>query len=117
MDNLPDLQTGISRPDLFELFKQQLKKDFESSGLDTSFVEGLIPDYEFLIKHIAVEVQKADKRNALVGLLYRVDISEKQIHKLSSEKKEISRDLILAELLLKRELQKIVIRSFYKNKD
>jgi hypothetical protein len=49
-------------------------------------------------------------------LLYRIDVSELQIKKLSREKPENEMNEIMAELIIKRELQKVVIKEHYRNK-
>jgi hypothetical protein len=116
LSDLPDIQTGISRPELFELFKSQLKKDFESCGLDGSFADELKPDFDLILDQVAKEVQKILKGSKWMELLYRIDISEKQFHKLSSEKKDVAQEAIVSELIIKRELQKVVIREYFKKK-
>jgi hypothetical protein len=116
MSELPDIQTGISRPELFELFKSQLKKDFESCGLDGTFADNLHPDFDLIIEKVSKEVQKLLKGNKWMELLYRIDISERQFQKLSTEKKEASQEIVLAELIIKRELQKVVIKEFFRKK-
>ena len=110
MDDLPDIITGISKPDLFEKFKMQLQKDFEGAGLNGDFAGTLSPDYNALLEVIKFEVEKINRSaiSKLTGLLYRIDISELQIKKLSKEKPRSSMDEIISELILKRELQKII---------
>ncbi len=118
MDELPDILTGISKPDLFEKFKLQLQKDFEGAGLNGDFANELPQDYESILKIIGSETEKVNKLaiSKLTGLLYRIDISEVQIKKISLEKPGISLHEIIAELILKRELQKIIIKEHFKTK-
>jgi hypothetical protein len=115
---LPDIGNGLSRPDLFVKFREQLKKDFEGSGLDGDFAEILEPDYDHILKKVIEEIDKADKtsHSKLTGLLYRIDVSELQIKKLSGEKPGNDLKEIMAELIIKRELQKVVIKEHYRNK-
>ena len=118
MEELPDLNTGISKPDLFEKFKLQLQKDFENCGLDGKFAINLIPDYEFIFNAVNFEVEKINKSqpNKLNELLYRVDISEQQIKKAFNQNSNTTLNEIIADLIIKRELQKIVIKEHYKSK-
>ena len=118
MDELPDIITGISKPDLFEKFKIQLQKDFEGAGLNGDFANALQQDYNVILEMIEVEVEKINKLavSKLTGLLYRVDISELQIKRLSSERPDNSMNEIISELILKRELQKIIIKEHFKTK-
>lgn len=118
MDNLPDLIKSISKPDLFEAFKVQLKKDFDNCGLSSDFITELIPDFEFILNILCVEINPIGKasNDKLMELLYRIDISELQIKKQSLIRPEASFDQIVAELIIKRELQKVVIKQMFKNK-
>ena len=118
MEELPDLNTGISKPDLFEKFKIQLKKDFENCGLEAGFITNLIPDYDFIFDLVNAEVEKINKTrsNKLNELLYRIDISEQQIKKAFNQNTNTTLNEIIAELIIKRELQKIVIKEHYKSK-
>jgi hypothetical protein len=118
MDKLPDIIKGIAKPDLFEKFKIQLQKDFEGAGFNGDFANTLPQDYNVILETIGVEVEKINKLavSKLTGLLYRVDISELQIKKLSSERPDSSMNEIISELILKRELQKIIIKEHFKTK-
>jgi hypothetical protein len=50
-------------------------------------------------------------------LLYRIDISEAQLKRYLNENKNESYFNVIAELIIKRVLQKVVIRQHYKNKE
>ncbi len=119
MEELPDLNTGISKPDLFEKFKIQLKKDFEICGLDTEFISNLIPDYDLIFNLLNIEIEKINRSssNKLNSLLYRVDISEQQIKKAFTANSNVTLNEIITELIIKRELQKIIIKEHYMSKD
>jgi hypothetical protein len=103
---------------LFELFIAQLIKDFSSSNFDTSFIYHLKPDVQEIQFALIEQLEKEEKisKTKLRNLLYRVDISEKQILKLSKVKIENSFNEILSELIIKRILQKVVFKEFYKSK-
>jgi hypothetical protein len=118
MEELPDISSGISRPDLFEKFKLQLKKDFEGSGLNGDFADALEPRFENILNSVIHEIEKINARavSKLTGLLYRIDVSELQIRKLSQIKPQSDMNELIAELIIKRELQKIVIKEHYRNK-
>ena len=118
MTEFPDINTGISKPDLFEKFKQQLKKDFEGSGLDGDFALELIADYASIHSKLTLEIEKVNKLavSKLTGLLYRIDVNETQIRKLSNERPGSNMNEIISELIIKRELQKIIIKEHYRNK-
>lgn len=115
MNKLPDINTGISKPELFEKFKLQLQKDLEYCGLNGQFVKGLIPDYQLIVVTICTELETIAKISGkLSELLYRIDISEAQIKKASAVTSNSFHEVV-AELIVKRELQKIIIKEHFKN--
>ncbi len=95
---------------------QQIEKDFAMCGVD---LELNIPEkisYRELFDLIADRLLLLMKSNneKLNNLLYRVDLSMEQIKKHSNQSTDKPFNEILAELIIKRELQKVVLRNFYK---
>lgn len=119
MENLPQIKNQLSSIDLFEAFKQQLIKDFEQSNFPAEFVEKLEPDYTFIHEMIANEIQRNEKKTDfnLMQLLYRIDISENQLKKYLNENKNTNYFSVIAELIIKRVLQKVVLKQHYKNNE
>lgn len=118
MDNLPDIINQLSSKHLFDAFKRQLVKDFEQSNFPTDFVQALEPNYSSIHEKIAHELQRHENKSDfnLMNLLYRIDISEAQLKKYLNEYKSESYFHVIAELIIKRVLQKVVIKHYYKNK-
>ncbi len=114
---LPDIQNQISQPELYELFINQIKKDFENSSIDITFINDFIQDYQFIHASLTKKLKHILKSNTfkLNELLYRIDISEGQIKILSQKKPQLSFEELLAELIMKRILQKVVIKLVHKN--
>lgn len=103
--------------ELFELFKQQLKKDFSECGCESDFVDQLPQDFNEIKWILASEIKQNEKRSTfnLQQLLYRIDINEKRLSKeLKTQAKE-DYLMVIAELVIKRILQKIVIKKYYSN--
>jgi hypothetical protein len=50
-------------------------------------------------------------------LLYLIDISEAQLKKYLTENKKETHFNVIAELIIKRVLQKVVIKQYYKSKE
>ena len=50
-----------------------------------------------------------------MGILYRIDVSEVVINQKLAESNPIQFAEIITELVLERELKKVVIRNYYKN--
>jgi hypothetical protein len=119
MQNLPDIQNQLSSQGLFDAFKKQLAKDFEQSNFPSGFVSALEPDYNSIHKKIAQELQRHEKKSdfTIMNLLYRIDISEAQLKRYLNKNKDKSHFNVIAELIIKRVLQKVVIRQMYKNRE
>jgi hypothetical protein len=119
VEKLPDIQNQLSHQNLFLAFKSQLAKDFEQSNFSADFAETLEPDYERIVDIISAELKNNEKKSdsSFMPLLYRIDISEMQLKKYLDANKTEPYYTVIAELIIKRVLQKVVIKQFYKHKD
>jgi len=117
MQQLPEIKNQLNSKELFEAFKAQLVRDFAQSNFPTDFVASLEPDYDRIHEKIVIEVQRSEGRSDinLMHLLYRVDISEAQLKRYLHESKDEKHFNVIAELIIKRELQKVVIKRYYKD--
>jgi uncharacterized membrane-anchored protein YhcB (DUF1043 family) len=113
----PTIKNQLSSKELFEAFKRQLVKDFQQSNFPADFVAELEPDYTSIHEKIARELQHNEKRTDfnLMHLLYRIDISEAQLKRYLNDSKDESHFNVIAELIIKRVLQKVVVKEYYKN--
>lgn len=111
----PETIKQLQNEDLFVLFAQQLRKDFESSGLPADFVDRLSRDFETLRTQIAEVLEPLHRHHSanLPILLYRVDLSEHQLRKYSAAEPDLSFEMMLAGLIIKRILQKIILRKTF----
>lgn len=110
-----DVNTSLKQHDLFDLFRQQLKKDLEGAGIDAAFTEQLPVAFDELKQVISKTIMPLT-RNAgaqLAGLLYRVDISERQLSRYSQSDEVTSFEEYVAELIIKRELQKVILKRTF----
>jgi hypothetical protein len=116
MENYPQIKNQLTSKDLFEAFKIQLAKDFRQSNFPYDFVDALEPDYSSIHKTISTQLQHSENRtdSNLMQLLYRVDISESQLKSVLNENKNENHFYIIAELIIKRVLQKVVLKLYYK---
>jgi hypothetical protein len=119
MQKLPNIRNQLSNKGLFEAFKMQMIKDFEQSNFPTDFIAALTPDYSRIYEQIVYELQHCEKKSDfnLSRLLNRIDISDAQLKKYLIEHKNENHFSIIAELIIKRILQKVVIRQHYKNNE
>jgi hypothetical protein len=119
MQNLPDIKNKLSSKDLFDAFKMQLTKDFEQSEFSASFIEALEPDYTSIHEKIVLELQHNETKpdSKLMRLLNRIDISEAQLKRYLNDNKNENHFNVIAELIIKRVLQKIIIKHHYKKNE
>lgn len=119
MENLPDSRNQLNSKTLFEAFKTQLKKDFDQSNFLFDFAAAFVQDYDVIHERIMKALQHNENRTdfTVMRLLNRIDISEPQLKRYVAENKNEDRLHVLAELIIKRVLQKVVIKKFYKDKE
>lgn len=116
MEDLVKVNDQLTHKDLFASFKVQLAKDFQQSNFNADFVEALEPNYGRIHEAILRELQRSKKSADadLMHLLYRVDISEAQLKRYLDANPGEHHLSTIAELIIKRELQKVVIKQYYK---
>lgn len=117
MDKL-DIKASLLQQELFELFRLQLRKDFEVSGCDAGFTAHLPLSFDQLKDEISVQLRKMEKGSTskLPELLYRIDLSERQIKRFSEEHPAENWEDLVAELIIKRLLQKVILKKTYSKK-
>lgn len=107
-----DVNNYLVQQNLFDLFKTQLKKDFSSCSLNVDFIEGLHADLPHLKVEIIKELEPLLKNSSqLSALLYRIDISEAQIKSYMDKNRSMGFEEILSELIIKRILQKVILKK------
>ncbi|MBI2723404.1 MAG: hypothetical protein HYX39_14620 [Bacteroidetes bacterium] len=106
---------GLSKEALFEKFKEQLLRDFEMCNVHTYLEPINNASYEAIHSNL----QKALNKISVAAyslqrqLLYRIDISEKQFTEAVHEQKNIDENDVLAQLIIKRILQKVILKLIY----
>lgn len=110
-----EVNTYLFKENLFDLFKQQLKKDFESCGVNTDFTAALVQDFDALKSALADQLQHLSGQNSQIisTLLYRVDVSESQLRNYQTGHPSLSFYETLAELFIKRILQKVIFKKTF----
>ena len=105
----------ISQEELIEKFKTQLVKDFEMSDVLNHLDPITDFNYESIHHHIAKALKTIDAKyfSRYQHLLYRIDISEKQLNAELKAQPEGEHYSILADLIIKRILQKIILKIQY----
>jgi hypothetical protein len=107
-----EIRAYLINEDLFMLFKKQLKKDFETSGIDAGFATNLLPDWLTLREVISRALKPlSNDGNLFTSLLYRIDISEVEIKNYQNQHNALPFEDLMAELIIKRILQKVVLKK------
>jgi hypothetical protein len=109
----PDLITSLEKPGLFEKFKQQTHKDFELAGAMDHLPAMDSANLFHLQEAFLNSIIKLELSNALKVLLYRIDITELQIKQATQKQPNLPLQSVLAELMIKRILQKVVLKELY----
>jgi len=110
-----DVNSHLLKEDLFRLFKIQLKKDFEGAGANADFADTLPREFDVLKTFIMRQLEPLLKNNGslIASLLYRIDISEMQLQHYQLKNPALSFDETLAELIIKRILQKVILKKTF----
>lgn len=95
----------------------QIKKDFGMFGLDIDFPLNFSMAYNDLFINVVYHVDRLFSGNTqkLSALLYQIDIGEKEILEAWQEHPSYTKAEVITELLIYRELKKVLFRNYYKN--
>jgi hypothetical protein len=112
---ITNLSQYFNRLDLIKDTTHQIIKDFDMFGMEIKFSGNKYNAYEELFNQIEPHINKLISSNhqKFMGILYRIDLSDEQIKKAVSENSSESFSEIITDLIIKRELQKVVIRKHY----
>ena len=116
LPKLSELSPFYSRTDLLEKVVEQVKKDFDWFSFEIIFSgeEGVTP-YQELYRQILplIDGLLNDDYAKLMAMLYRIDIDEDFLNRKLKEASNADTDEVITDLILKRELQKVIIRQIY----
>jgi len=113
---LSELQPYYNRKDLIEKVVKQIQKDFEWFSLDIIFSNNPnISPYQELFQQILplVDEMLNEDYPKLLSILYRIDIDEEFINRKLKEISNADTDEVITDLIIKRELQKVIIKEIY----
>ena len=99
--------------EILSLLIKQLIKDFESCGIKLQLP---FDASAFLIKEQVLEALLKDIRSSqskIQQLLYRIDVSENSIGKITDQNNFNHFVNSLTDIVIERELKKIIIRKYY----
>jgi hypothetical protein len=113
--NLTNISQYFNKLDLIKETANQIIKDFDMFGMEVTFSGNAYNAYEELFEQIHPHIDKLITHNQskFMGILYRIDLSDEQIKKAIDSNSSESFSEIITDLIIKRELQKVVIRKHY----
>ena len=93
----------------------QIKKDFLNNGLELALEADSAIQYNSLVAELAESIEWLfeNDRHRLMQLLYRIDLPEFRLAEILSSTEETAVCKALADLIVRREAQKVIIRNFY----
>ena len=117
--NYDNLSQYFNRIDLIKDTANQIIKDFDMFGLEIKFSGNAYNAYEELFEQIEPKINQLINTNQskFMRVLYRIDLSDVQINKAINENSSETFSAIISDLIIKRELQKVVIRKQFNNKN
>ena len=100
-------------PDLLIQVVEQIKKDYGMFAIEIQFSGNPALAYTELFGQLNAHLKTLERANKqkFISILYRVDLSEQQIAKALAEHPSDTFSAVIADLILKRELQKVVLRN------
>jgi len=124
MDTLPLSQQDFDRYErsvaLLQEVVAQINKDFRLHGFDVNFSGEGETAYRELSDQLApvIEYMLENQTETFWNLIYGIDLNENKVKQILFGKEEVDNAIgQLTDLILKRELQKVVIRHFYSGRE
>lgn len=116
---LSELQPYYNRQDLLEKVVAQIQKDFDWFNLEIKFANNPeLSAYQELYQQILplIDEMLNDDYIKLMSILYRIDIDEDFLNRKLKETPNADTDEVITDLIIKRELQKVIIKHIYSSK-
>jgi hypothetical protein len=116
LENL-DIELYKTRPEIIRQTVAQVMKDFAMFGMHIEFTGNTDLAYNELFIQLAQHIHSLliTDFGRLSALLYQVDLSERKILDSVTEHPEYSHAEVITELVIHRELKKVLMRNYFKN--
>ncbi len=111
-----DIEPFKAEQEVIRLTVAQIKKDFGMFGLDVDFPVNMEMVYHDLSRELEYHISALLARNVqkLSALLYQIDLNEKSIITAWEAHPEYTHAQVITELVIYRELKKVLFRNYYK---
>lgn len=100
------------------LTAEQVRKDFAMFGMEIIFSGNVRFAYQELFDQLNMHIQKLldSDYEKLMSLLYQIDLSEKELTRQDPDYQFETLSEIVTHKILERELKKVLIRTYFKEK-
>jgi hypothetical protein len=112
-----DIELYKTKTEMIRQTVEQVIKDFTMFGMDVEFTGHTDMAYPEMFRQLSSHVSHLLEidPHRLSALLYQVDLGENKIMEASSLHPEWTLPEVIAELVIHRELKKVLTRNYYKN--
>ncbi len=112
-----DIEEYKNRSEIIRQTAEQVMLDFERFGMDVSFSGHTGMAYQELFTQLCTHLEQLLIQNTekLMALLYQIDIRQDVIVQAARSHPDWTHTEVLSELVIYRELKKVVIRNYIKN--
>ncbi len=112
-----DLAKYRNDKELVELTSLQIKKDFALFGLVINYSENMDYSWQEVFDELEIQIRRLLEINSakIISLLYQIDIPENKIIQRAEEQKERQLSDVVSEMIMERELKKVITRLYFKN--
>jgi hypothetical protein len=112
-----DIELYKTKTEVIRQTVEQVKKDFTMFGMDIEFTGNADMAYNELFQQLTGHVSHLLEidPHRLSALLYQVDLGENKIMESSANHPDWTLPEVITELVIHRELNKVLIRNYYKN--
>lgn len=106
--NIKELKPWLNKTEMIEACAAQTIKDLGMYGIELQFSGNAKTAYEELFQQLKPHIEERVKFGSIQEILYRVDVSEKQLNEMLVTNTDLASGITT--LILWRELQKVVTR-------
>jgi hypothetical protein len=112
-----DIELYKHRTEVIRQTVAQVIKDFAMFGMDIEFTGNTEMAYNELFIQLSQHIGRLIETDygKLYALLYQVDLSERKILDSVTDHPEFSHAEVITELVIHRELKKVLLRNYFKN--
>jgi hypothetical protein len=114
---MSDIDRYKNNAEIINQVVAQIIKDFGMFGLDIYFSGNTVLAYNEIFAQLSVHIAElfANDTQRLWALLYQIDLDQKVISNARADHPDWKNEDVIAELLIHRELKKVLFRNFHKH--